>query len=603
MPYLFGTDSNCDVPVSLGFSFNGTSVSWGSDIAYHVEPLSNRAESIDGNYAVSDLDVQFIDTNGSLWGSLGYGTTAFNKEFSLTAYVGGTMDFSGGKLKLINGSNSGTYLLHTGKISYVARANRLVRIRSSNYLRLLTELSWRFPYRRSALTAGETKVGSYYFSDPFSSDKNYGTLYHNAMFNLNPQRDQFEFYAAKIGLTTVLETLYPTTTSRGSLGVIPPTVAWPTGEYFYPGTQFYVDATIAKYKGSFLGTKTGTIDSLEDANTYGYANVAAAEVARLASGDGSSYEIQRTRFAPVGGTDADTGHFFLQQNLTLSESPANLWRELFCGNCVDPYFTMANIDAVTFAEAQTTTAFQSFSYRVDPKGGKVFPAIKNIVESVFGLFAVNTESLFEIRPYGPKRIRVTPPTIGSTDVIDASYTNDIEDYFNRIVVNYNYIHDDLDFHGRYEVKAPGWDFLSDRAFTLDSKVIYNENNAYVFANRLLKRVNNTAPRLSITVPLKYAGALIGSLYSLQDPDTTTGTKIVEITQYSKDFSESKNVTLSGVDAEALYFRKGYAYWGTRTVLPGEAVTSASDSGWGVNGPNGTTPNINVDIHGTSFVWW
>lgn len=92
MAYTLGTANANGVPTSVDFSFNGVAVNWGRDNLYSMSPLSNRSESVDGSYELSDLDVELIDTNGSIWGSLGNGTTAFYKPFSATVYVGGRLE-------------------------------------------------------------------------------------------------------------------------------------------------------------------------------------------------------------------------------------------------------------------------------------------------------------------------------------------------------------------------------------------------------------------------------------------------------------------------------------------------------------------------------
>jgi hypothetical protein len=82
-----------------------------------------------------------------------------------------------------------------------------------------------------------------------------------------------------------------------------------------------------------------------------------------------------------------------------------------------------------------------------------------------------------------------------------------------------------------------------------------------------------------------------------------GSKTVEVLGYKKDFSEDRTVILDCLDADTLYLRKGFAYWGTKADLPGDTVDSTSDSGWGTGGTSGTCPGINTPLHGSAFVWW
>ncbi len=580
---LFGTDTAAGVPVTLGFSFNGASVDWGSTLAYHVEPLSNRAESIDGNYQISDLDVQFIDTNGSLWGSLGHGTTAFNKAFTLTAYVGGEMDFTNGRLQLQNTGNSATFTVHQGVVTNVSKRDRLVRITSKNNLRLIKDLEWRFPYR-DAPVVGD-RVGTYFFFQ----DVNLGSAYPNSAFAISEDQDDFELYSV-VATSNIssLQTAYPSIVGRSTLGLL--------SGYHYPGTQFYFSHPRNKFKGTYLGTKLGTINTEEEARRFGYSTLKIAEAAR----SGTRYILNRSRLHVSGGTVSVGSHFHLQQKLTLTETPANLFRELISGHCVTPYFSTSDIDSVTFAASNNITAYQTFSQDIEPKDLKAGDAIKNLLESVSGLFSVNTDNKFEFKAYGPRNLQQVIPSIGSTDILDAEQSNDIEDYRNRVVIRYGHSVDSGDFQKTYELKSPDWTTATDRPLELESKWLRVDNEVTNHAQRLFNRFSSTVPKVNFKVPLKYAGVGLGSLFQITDTDSGLSEKIVELVGYRKDFSEDRTITFDAVDGNTLYNRKGFGFWGPGVSLPGVAVSNTSTFGWG---PVGTVYNINETFYGSFFTWW
>lgn len=595
---IYGTDNAYGVPISLSFEYDGTLTNWGSTRAYDMAPLSNKAESVDGGYEISNMDVQFIDTDGAVWSALGNGTGAFNKTFSATVYVGGSMGYSSygpqaeSRLALQGLGSAATYTVHSGKVVEVSKKNRLVRIKSHNTLRSIADLEWRFPYKATPLVA-DSVIGSYFFFN----NTNLGTLYLDAVTKSNQDKTEFEFFAAidTAGVGS-LGSSYPSIAGRGTLGLL-------TGSgYVYPGTQFYFDMQRYRVTVEYIGTKTGTISSLEEANRYGYPTLDAAELAKDITVGGVGYPLYRiakTRLRINNGS-ALGSRFFLQQNLTLTETPANLFRELVAGHCVTPYLGTTDLEATTFADAQSQTAFQTFTCYVDPEGGKVAPVFKNLVESVYGLFSVNTNNKIEFRPYSPRNLKQVIPSIGTSDILESEYSNSLDDYFNRVLVKYCYDPDTKEFNKTYETKIGGWTMALDRPYTVESKFMRNENEAIVFAGRLLRRFSNTSPRMSFTVPLKYAGAGIGSLYTVTDADSGIGGKTVEIIQYEKDFTENKKVEFKALDAEALYLRKGFAKWGTGIVLPGNVVNTNSISGWG---SNGTCPGIDTTYCGTCFVWW
>lgn len=579
---LFGTNTAAGVPVTLAFSYNGSAVDWGSTCAYHIEPISNKAESIDGNYQISDLDVEFIDTNGSIWGSLGNGTSAFNKNFTLTAYVGGTMGFTNGRLQLQNTGDSATFTVHQGKITNVSKRDRLVRVKAKNNLRLIKDLEWRFPFRDAPVVG--TRVGSYFFFESV----NLGSSYGSSAFDISEDQEQFSLYS--VVATTAISSLassYPSISGRGTLGLL--------SGYHYPGTQFYFDQPRYKFSGTYLGTKLGSINTDEEAQRFGFQSLSVAEAAK----SGTRYVLNRTRMHLSGGTVTSGDRFFFQQKLTLTETPANLFRELLAGHCVTPYFGTGDIESNSFATSAMITAYQTFSQDVEPKDLKAGDAIKNLLESVYGLFSVNVNNQFEFRAYGPRNLQQTIPSIGSTDIIEAEQSNDIEDYFNRVVIRYGHSVDSGDFQKTYELKTSDWGSSTDRPFELESKWLRVDNEAVIMAQRLLNRFKNTVPKVKFKVPLKYAGVGLGSVYQLTDVDSGLSSKTVELTAYRKDFSEERTIEFEGVDGESLYNKKGFAQHDIGTTIP-RTVTGTNTSGWGTNG---TVSNINGTLYGSVFVWW
>jgi hypothetical protein len=583
MAYLFGTDTAAGVPVSLAFSFNGSAVDWGSTRAYHIEPITNKAESIDGNYQISDLDVEFIDTDGSLWTALGHGTSAFNKQFSLTAYVGGTMDYTSGRLKLQNTGNSATFTVHQGKVTNVWKKDRLVRVKSKNNLRLISDLEWRFPYRD--LPEIGTRVGTYFFFE----GTNLGSYFPNSVFDVSEDQDDFEIYSA-VATTAIgsLGSSYPSVSGRGTLGLL--------SGYHYPGTQFYFEQNRFKFKGTFLGTKIGTINTIDEANRFGFPSLGEAESAK----SGSRYVLNRSRLHLSGGTVTDGNRFFFQQKLTLSDTPANLFRELIAGHCVSPYFGTGDIESNSFATSAMITTYQTFSQDISPKETKVGGAIKNLLESVYGLFSVNVNNQFEFRAYGPRNLQQTIGSIGTTDILEAEQSNDIEDFFNRVVIRYGHDVNGGEFQKTFELKTSDWGSSTDRPYELESKWLKVDNEASILAQRLLNRFKDTVPKVKFKVPLKYAGVGLGSIFFISDVDSGLAARIVELTAYRKDFSEDRTIEFEGADGGALYNRKGFGYWGPGTALPGVAVSGTSTFGWGTNG---TVNNINGTYFGSFFAWW
>lgn len=598
---IYGTDNAYGVPISLSFEYDGTLTNWGSTRAYNIAPLSNKAESIDGGYEISNMDVQFIDTDGSVWAALGNGTGAFNKTFSATVYVGGSMGYSSygpqseKRLALRGLGSAATYTVHTGVVVNVSKSKRLVRIKSYNNLKRIGDLEWRFPYY-SFYIPSPTTIGSYIFYP-----SNIATSYPNSVIEANEQLDEFNMYAAAANpgvaaaTSGALGDYYPSIAGKGTLGLL--------SGYTYPGTQFYTDYSIAKYKGTWLGTHYGSITTDEEAQRYGFSSRDAAVPFINLTGTGPSgtyYVINKTRLhIPSGTLTLSNNVLFPQQSLTLIECPANLFKELVAGHCVTPYFGTTDIESLSFATSLKNTAYQGFYQKIDPKGGKVADTIKNLVDSVYGMFSISTDNKFEFRAYGPRDLTGTSGTLGPTEIIDCTFENDIANAFNRVLVRYSYANDNQEFKKQYEVKGTPWSTDKDIPFIVESKWLQNDNEARVFAHRMLARFSNTVPNVKLTVPLSQSGVAIGSLFRVTDVDSGLAGKVVEVTSFEKDFSENRSITIGCIDGDTVYVRKGFGLWEDGTLMT-EVVTGTSSMGWGTSG---TMTNINATQYGSQFVWW
>lgn len=591
-PYQYGTDSHYGVPITIHLTFDGTSTPWGTANLYSMAPLTNRAESIDGSYEISNLDVELIDTNGSIWGSLGHGTTAFYKPFAATVYVGGRRNESTygpsslSRLPLQDLTNSATYTVHSGRIVEVSKKDRKVRIKSQNNLRSVADLEWKFPFTPGAVE-NPTRLGSYMLYS-----NNLATSYPNSVFDLNEEGNAFSVYAAiTAGSTNTLDGLpywYPATAGKGTLGL--------KSGYVYPGTQFYTDFTIVKFKGTWMQTKTGTIDTLEEAYRYGFSSLSDAEAAKGVD----TYTIMKTRLNIEDGTLLSSNGLYLQQNLFLEETPANLFRELIAGHCVTQYFGTEHIEQQSFGTSQRHTTYQTFSQRIDPKGGKVLPSLKDLIQSTYGLFSVNTSNQFEYRAYGPRNLQANIGTIDGTTLLDSSFSNAIEEAKNRVVVRYGFSPVTGEFGKQIEVKQAGWSGTADNPLIIESKWLQDNNEANVFAKRVLSRFAFTSPKIALTVTAKHSGVGLGSLFNVVDPDSGLNNKVVEVVAYSKDFTDERKIQLECIDGESVYSRRGYGQWMGGTVQPSGAVSGTSTFGWGTGG---TQANINAAIYGSQFVWW
>jgi hypothetical protein len=580
----FGTDSNYNVPINFRFTYGGEVVDWGTTKLLRINDLSNTADPIDGKLKISDLTCTFSDVGEQIWGSMGNGTGAFNKDFVCEAYVGGSMGYesNGVSIDFNNVSTVGAnvYTVHTGKVRNVARNGRSVKIHSQNMMNLLGHLEFQPPNRLA----------------PIIIDTWGGTSYSNGG---TPVGAEDENGTAK---------LHPDWSDISNI-----TTAELIGSSGYnedDGTYEFMAFTSPDLLTltNFLGTgiyDTDPADGIKDflSNGYLFCDM------NLHQGQAK----QKFKVSPNGtmvwpsGT-AETGIKFLYpfQPIQLQGDPVAVLRHLLFGKMVSDYYDeTTNKEVNTFGTAQKVTAFQVFDQTISVENEKVQPEIEDLLTTTMSLFYVTSQNQFAYEPYGPKYLNEALTEIGSVDIIESSYTNDIEDSYNRFQFNYNWDEKTNEFKDVVVGTYSDWAAVDDRPLIMDSKWILSGNHAQISLNRQMSRFKNTSPKISITTPMKYAGMDLGALVSVTDDDMVLDGQIIQLIDYTKGFGNSNTITFKGLDGTALWSQKGWARWEDGTSAGGtdiivSAVSGTSTSGWGASG---TVNNIDTTLYGTQFVWW
>ncbi len=594
MPFLFNENSRAGVPIAYQFAYAGISVDWGSTRIMGMSDVSVRAEPLDGKFSVSELRTTFADTDGSLWGSLGHGTSCLGSSWSATVLIGGTMSeapFGAGETRLarLNTQASGTYVIHKGRVTDVSRRNRLVEITSKSHMAQVADLEWTFPVRVDQY-AYNSRYGTQFFINQTLTDTG------SCFFNFGDDLTSFDVYAY-VGpeVASNIEAFYPTPANRGTMGRVLGCC--------YPGTQFYLDYDRYLFAGSNLGTKIGTINDDDGAKKYGYADIGEAQAAKTSPTGLATYIINKTRFTLKGDEPkfSKGSNFNWQQaGITLEETPAVLWREMLTGCGVTPlYGSSTDLDTAAYATAASVTAFQTFRQKIDPKGGKVLPYLKNLMEPLSALFSVDTQNKFRIHCYGPKNYTDVIGTITGSSIIDSSVSSSMDDKFNRVVLNYGYDFETGSFSRSLEVTGTGWAHSNDFVLELDSKWLQNSNDAQITTERIVRRFYQGVPKLALEVPLSQAGADVGSLFAVEDSDLGYSSRVFEVVGWKKNFTDDRKVTLEMWDGDALYKQRGFGRWDDGVTMT-NVVNSDSTFGWGASG---TVLYINSDFYGPIWNWF
>lgn len=602
MGITIGTDAKSNLPLNFQvlYGTEGTNVSWPHP--FKINNLVNSGESVDGNYRISDLDIYFSDPYGTMFlNRFGNGTVGFGSTFQVIAHLGGTMEYQQRGLNniFLNQGSAGAFVatVHTGKIYSISYKDKLLRLRSKSKMAHLSDLEWNFPVFNYGYSYA--RYGSFAFIDGVENMAATQFVGRYSFYDLAENNSSWKCHGYILGSTygafNTLELGYATNSSRTN-GTLPRN-GTSDYQYIYPGTNsggtnFYSEREVQKFDGTFFGTLIGTINSDTEANYYGYSSAGVAESAK----SGTRYVINKTRLK----SNSDFGHGYINfiTTIELPGTPKDIFSGLLTGAMVTPLFTSSDVDTTTLNASGTNTAYFGMRRKVWYNEKSPLETIKDLINTTQALFLVNTNDQFEFRTYGPQNLHATIPSLGTSDLISSEFNNDEEDFYNRFVVKYGWNGLEQSFGSSYEEKGVSWTAGIDRPLVLESKVIYNGNEAAVTVQRMKSKYQNTFPHIGFRTNMNQIGLEIGTLLQITDPNSGLSGKAIQVVGYNKDWS-NKVIDFEAFDGETLYQRRGYARWEGDSSLT-NVVSGTSTSGWGTNG---TVNNINSTIYGSQFSWW
>jgi hypothetical protein len=603
MPTI-GTEAPNNIPIYYKFIYGGVEVGWNQP--YKINALVNSGESIDGDYRISDLDVYFLDRYGSIFENhFGNGTVGFGSTLQAIAYLGGTVGYA------VNGlatawvwkGTAGAYVatMHTGRIFSLSYKDRLIRIRSKSRMAHLGDLKYQHPVKDHGDEFVVYGSFAFYNSGNLAHDR-YGS---ECFYELDQNRTQWKCAAYQLATSYgpngyLSVNGFPRMAGRGT-GTLPLRGSV-DDTWYYPGTNsggtnFYETVEPTFLVGSYLGSYIGTINTHEEAQEYGYSGILDAEANRQGAGP-YYYVINKSRLKASADLTGSFFHFLAP--IIIEGTPKDMFESLMTGAMVTPLFGTTDLDTTTLNETATTTAFFGMRRKVWFKEKNVVDDLKDLFDSTQALFSVNPSDKFEFRTYGPRNLNTTIPSLGTSDIISSEFNNYEDDYYNRFVFRYKWDGLNNEFGSVYEEKAPSWSPSNDRPKVIESKFTINPNEAVIMTQRVKSKYIRTFPHIDFTTNINKLGVDIGTLFRITDPNSGLNDKIVQVIGYRKDW-QNRTIDFECYDGEALYQRRGYAYWedGTLSVLPDGTISGTSTAGWGTTDWQG----INTAIYGTSFVWW
>ena len=591
-------DNRWGVGVSYDVVYDGGTKQWGTLLS-SVSSFSNKSEPTAGDFQISDFSANFVDTNGSMWGSLGNGTTAFNKDFAFIINIGGDYDYvtqSDGREVYQKTSDVGAtkIKIHQGKVFEVSKSNNVVSIKSHTKMRQLSELKWHPPVHNTGVSIG-TILGSYaFYEGNLKTELQYGSLAFN---NYSDDGETWECTAVSFENSTNIFNTFGTIDDRSQIGS--------QSNYTYYGTDLYDEETYPRYKmkGSYLGTFIGSIRTNEQARKFGYSSVGEAEANVIKNSTGTKYALNKTRFSAKVGLPKDKKHFHFFQRLVLKEEPGELFKAIVTGHCVEPIFNFTNdIDSSYYDESKRLTTFHTLRREVEVNEESPLDVLKDLFVDLDSLFLATEDNKIGWIAYGPKDLQATIENVGTEDIVSSSYSNNVENAYNRFLLDYRYDLESDEFQRQVDVKGDNWNRESEILKHIKSKWITNDNEAKQLVIRLKRKFAKTSPRINITTSLEKTYWKIGTLISITDPNIGASNKRMQIIGYDIDFN-SGLATWEGYDGEALFTKLGFGIWGSHTTP--QTGDNNSKGIWGslINDTQGTAFNINETLYGTHFVWW
>jgi hypothetical protein len=609
----FGTENREGVHVAYSMGFNGIDDRFTDEII-SVSPLSNTGDTIDTKRRISDLNISLYDSTGSIWDEMGHGTGAFNLPVDLTVTVGGTYGYSkrnnGTSLRFTGTTGGGQFNLHTGSIVSVSKKRNLITIRSENKLNKIKHLQWQMPVRTTSGAGGNNLFnfyGSYAFFNMSAADTaNHwnGTLLPNCLFNLSNDDTKGDFYGHNTDSFVVANYLGTGLYDTSGTGI----VDYLADSFTHADTIFHKEKPVKKFRGTYFGTLYGTINTDNSAKSYGYSDLVDADEDNDADSPGvdeGTYIVNHIRVEANDTLNPIEDDMYESQLINISGDPVAVAKHCLFGAMVSDFLDVDTDMGNTFVASQSSVAFQNYDQIIDPANRTVSGYLEEAIEMTSSIFFVNTNNQFEMSVYAPQDLSQSLDFIGTNQITESSFSNNINDYHNRVTLKYDYNFEKKEYTKEVTGTLSDWDVLKDNPLEIESSWVKNDNQANNFVTKQLNRAKNTAPEITFDMTLQGAGRELGSLVEIEDPDSFSGTKIVQIVGYKKDFGNSRKVSLRCLDGEALYRKRSYGRWTPGAI--DAAVSGTSIGGWGnaaLGGAVGTVNNIGTEFYdGTHFIWW
>ena len=319
---------------------------------------------------------------------------------------------------------------------------------------------------------------------------------------------------------------------------------------------------------------------------------------------------------PLAADTAQYAYLYNREPLVFSGHPGTIIERML----TDPNVIWTPYQSSDFGVIGTESILQfDFLGTIEDEGtGGVAREIFEICSNIMADFYVGKTGTFVLDVWRPKKLWETVQGTWKegTHIVEQGihYFGDYTDVYTACRVEYRYDDNAGTYNGVVEGTLDPTSLHGlHRTKTIQSKWIKDRSEAQVICDRFLAYHKRGLVKYGIRLTPDVYNVEVGEDWLLINQGDVS--RLASLRAYSKDFQNDR------VDAELRdeehFYKRGWAWWDVIGAGGGlvETVTNDSISGWGSVAPDMTNPcpgaeagtgtvfRINVDRHGTVFVWW
>ena len=261
----------------------------------------------------------------------------------------------------------------------------------------------------------------------------------------------------------------------------------------------------------------------------------------------------------------------------LIQNPALLLKDILLSNNICDLI-IDDIGTASFDITQNWLNPYNYRYIMD---GEIHKTSIDLIHSLninsLSNFYFNRENKANFDTYRPAVSRVDIKKVSGNEILEDSFsiTRNINDVYNKVIVNYKYDYIKKEYKDSFEVGGTAYidKFDTVKTFTIDSPFIFNLTEAEFIGRKWLSRLQNGINRLQFSLPLFIMPLDICDRLQLSHeefPSMTGGCtdRLINIIDFEFD-TKNKQVNIQGIDEDEVSLNKKFFILGgvNNTLYP------------------------------------